>query len=121
MCFGGLHTSVDAGRTWTRPRRPDFPFAGTDFQLAIDPITPHTLYVAANSLGLAEPGEFFGDEAWLMKSIDDRQPWVRVARGSPHASFWALATNPANGSVYVGTNRDGVLVCTACSSRPFQS
>ena len=66
-------------------------FKGTSFALAIDPVTPTTVYACANSVQVA-------------KSLDGAATLNRVVAGFPQQTINALAIDPATPStLYIGS------------------
>jgi photosystem II stability/assembly factor-like uncharacterized protein len=86
----GLFKSVDGGHTWLQLSQ----LGGV---IALDPVTPGTLYVAKSGGG-------------IVKSVDSGETWNLPQSGFFPLGISAMVIDPVNPTIiYVGTNGDGVF------------
>jgi hypothetical protein len=104
--YGGVYKSSDGGATWYSANSglPPLSSGVLDVHaLAIDPLTPTTLYAALAYYG-------------VYKSTDGGNTWSAINAGLPTATGqdnWALAINPQNTSIlYVGADNMGLYEST---------
>jgi photosystem II stability/assembly factor-like uncharacterized protein len=93
--MGWTGTALAQGDTWTSLGGPD---GGIVRALAVDPVTPSTVYAATDGGG-------------VFKSADGGGSWTAINAGlSSGSTVMALAVDPVTPStVYAGTNGGGVL------------
>jgi uncharacterized repeat protein (TIGR02543 family) len=91
-----IFTAVSSTDTWTQ-----LPFYGGTIRcLAIDPLTPSTLYAGTDNGG-------------VFRSTDGGSTWTALNTGHTNLSVWALAINPLSPStLYAGTWGYGVFRST---------
>ena len=92
--FGGLHRSVDSGRTWTHIPT-DF---SNDIVYAIEILdtTPRTLFVATQDGG-------------IYKSIDDGVTWLQKNTGLTSTTLRDIKADPFNNQVLITGSFEGVF------------
>jgi photosystem II stability/assembly factor-like uncharacterized protein len=98
ICLGtagwGVWHSPDAGKSWTRHRKP-FPLNSRIQALAAHPTAPHTIYAA-------------GDTG-VFRSTDAGAKWERLGRQGDLPTVWSLAIDPVDPRVlFTGTRPTGV-------------
>jgi photosystem II stability/assembly factor-like uncharacterized protein len=124
---GKLSKSTDGGATWQALSvSTTNSFMGS---VAIDPVTPSTLYVAGFGSGLSKTTDgganwtslspmsgaiaidptspstlYIGTTSGISKSTNGGSTWVPVNNGLSVQFISSLAINPANSSVYAGVN-----------------
>jgi hypothetical protein len=98
---GGVFKSTNAGESWSAANA-GLPTDTNVGALAIDPITPSTLY--------AGTGGFNGNARGIFKSTDAGNTWNALNTGLTNAHVEALAIDPLEANrVYVGTFGGGVF------------
>src|ERR1041385_8627599 len=86
---GGVFKSIDGGHTWTAPG-PGMPTNPDIYALAIDPLTPSTLYAANRRDG-------------VYKSVNGGGSWNRMSPSVGDVDIRSIAIDPKTTStVYVG-------------------
>jgi photosystem II stability/assembly factor-like uncharacterized protein len=91
---GGIHRSVDGGRTWTPSGLP--PHYVTS--IAIDPTDPRTMYAAAYW-----PGGFFVPRGTVFLSTDGGDAWTEFGLGLPFMGVTDLAVEAAGRRLHAAT------------------
>jgi len=94
LTCGGVHRSIDGGRTWTPMRLP--PHYVTS--IAIDPTDPRTMYAAAYW-----PGGFFVPRGTVFRSTDGGDTWTEFGLGLPFAGVTDLAIEAAGRRLHAAT------------------
>ena len=90
--LGTLTKSVDGGVTWTDHAGPPFNIV----YIAIDPVTPSTMYVATSGS--------LGSGTGLWKSTDGGNTWAQKNQGLTYLNLTTIAINPSNTNMLlVGT------------------
>ncbi len=91
--FGGIYRSTDGGGSWTLRGTPPPPYSVVMDTIAVDPVTPTTLY-----------GSRGGPAAGVFKSLDGGASWAPSGSGLPQNVFAILAIDPRNPSrLFAGT------------------
>jgi photosystem II stability/assembly factor-like uncharacterized protein len=91
--FGVIYKTTDGGATWNQIST-GFPAAGIN-ALAIDPVTPASIYAATSALG-------------ILKSADGGVSWVQSNEGLTNRTLNAVAIDGSNPAVvYAGANIGG--------------
>jgi photosystem II stability/assembly factor-like uncharacterized protein len=105
--FNGLYKSTDGGASWSYIHN-GFPASDRGlniFSLAVDPVTPSTLYAG---IYYVDCGPLCSDYFELYKSTNEGLRWDFSSNGLPNISTNALAIDPATpATLYAGTG-DGV-------------
>jgi photosystem II stability/assembly factor-like uncharacterized protein len=100
----GVYKSSDAGMTW-QAANAGLPSNGYVTDLAIDPLSPSTLYASASNLSVSNAGIVLGPPA-VFKSTDAGATWAALTAELSDAWVNTLAIDPLTAStVYAGTNR----------------
>jgi uncharacterized repeat protein (TIGR02543 family) len=104
---GGVFRSPDGGTTWTAVNAGLInTYLGA---LAIDPVTPTTLYATSLHVGTYYTGGVF-------RSTDSGDHWTAVSSGLSTLDISSVAINPATPStLYAGSRGDGVFRSTHSS------
>lgn len=90
--LGTLTKSVDGGVTWTDYAGPPFNIV----YIAIDPVTPSTMYVATSGS--------LGSGTGLWKSADGGSTWLQKNQGLTYMNLTTVVINPSNTNmILVGT------------------
>jgi len=101
----GIFKSTDRGRSWQRVLPdPSSGVSGLDSslaKLAIDPVTPSTIYAGVNNSLFLSGGEIIKQprlKRGFYKSVDSGVSWSQKTKGLPDAGITALAVDPQNPS-----------------------
>ncbi len=90
----GVYKSIDGGTTWNLRKNGIGP-ADNMISLAIDPVSPNTLYLGTTT------GSDIGGK--VFKTTDGADNWV-PAGAVPPPSFWSIAVDPLNHTTVYGAS-----------------
>lgn len=94
LTCGGVHRSVDGGRTWTPLSIASHYFTS----IAIDPTNPETMYAAAYW-----PGGFFVPRGTVFRSTDGGDTWTELGLGLPYAGGTDLVIDATGSRLHAAT------------------
>ena len=95
VCGGGVLRSTDGGATWTQAGAPEIRVSA----IALDPVTPDTLYIGSNYTG------------GIFKSTDGGATWAECDVPS-FVDVAAIAIDPLHPATVYAATSDGVLKST---------
>ncbi len=99
-----LYKSTDAGFNWTHSTPGLWPIDA----LALDPLSPATVYLGSNGKGVA-------------RSTDGGATWTRINGGLGNEFVWALAVDQTGTRLHAGTDWGGVFDLEISTATPTVS